>query len=136
MSLAEAARFNEPRAMFVAADDFYRAAKAFPAKQRTLELAPLTGEANPSAAISGKSTKRYLRHLETKFWIALGTLYATTIVAYICALNLFLFFNDGTNWFHPIISINLLLAAGGLCVVSVVVIHTIQRYAREAIAAS
>ena len=121
MPLTQAARFNEPRAMLVAADDFYRAAKAIPARPRALELAPLSTVMPSPAATLGKSTKSYLRHLETKFWIAFGTIYVSTILAYVCVINLFFFFDGGTNWFHPIISINLLMASVGLTVVAAVV---------------
>lgn len=122
--------------MLEAADDFYRAAKAAPARYQALELAPLpTTEPLPAARL-GKSTKRYLRHLETKLWIAFGTIYVSTIVAYVCAMNFFLFFHDGTHWFHPVISLNLLMASVGLSIVAAVIIRTIRRYAREVIAAS
>ena len=130
MPLTRAARSNEPRMMFVAVNNFYRAAKASPTTVRVPELAPL-----PTSALNER-TKSYFRHLETKIWIALGTIYASMIAACISAWNLFSFFADGTYWFHPFISINLLIASVGLTIVAVVVIHTVRRYVREVIAVS
>ena len=128
--MSQAVRSNEPRAVFVAAENLYRNAKASTATLRVPELAPLP------ASAPVKRTKSYIRHLTTKVRIAIGTIFVSLVVAWISASNLLLFFTHGTYWFHPLISINLLIASIGLILVAVVVIHTVGRYVQEFVAGS
>ena len=81
----------------------------------------------------GDATKRYLWHLATKALIAIGVIISALFVAWVAALNLALFVENGTSLFHPLISVFVLAASVSLIVVAVVAIFTAQRYFRETV---
>lgn len=126
----QAMRSNDHRMVLDATSNLYREVKTSPTTLRIGEMPRL-----PTAALNPR-TKDYLRHLETKFLVAVGTIYGSLIVACIAAFNLLMFTSSGDYWFHPFISINLLVACVGLTIVAVAVIRTVRRYFREVVATS